>query len=89
LKPIDKKHGILPEVSGDVSGWMAVVARNHSIDILRGNRPSDWIEDLAIASSYNLSIHAEQNLMCEEARVIMRKLSADQQRVLQLAFFEV
>jgi RNA polymerase sigma-70 factor, ECF subfamily len=82
----------LPErfliAEGDFAGWMAVVARNRSIDILRGYRPSDPIEDHAIASSYNLSIRVEEKLMYETAQVLIGNLSLHQQTVLEMAFFE-
>src|ERR1700758_5641351 len=33
---------------GSLGGWLAVVARNRSIDALRRKRPSDPVEDMAL-----------------------------------------
>src|SRR6202453_5266646 len=40
---------------GSLGGWLAVVARNRSIDALRRKRPTEQVEDLALASNYNLA----------------------------------
>jgi RNA polymerase sigma-70 factor (ECF subfamily) len=77
------------EVAGGIfPQWMAVVARNRSIDVLRRRRPADTLEGLILASSYNLANHAEQNLMCEKARVLIAELPGEQRKVLEMAFFD-
>jgi RNA polymerase sigma-70 factor, ECF subfamily len=73
---------------GTFSRWVAVVARNRSIDVLRRRRPADTLDGLILASSYNLANHAEHNLMCERARVLIAALPGEQQKVLEMAFFE-
>jgi RNA polymerase sigma-70 factor (ECF subfamily) len=73
---------------GTLSRWVAVVARNRSIDVLRRRRPADSLDGLTLASSYNLANHAEQNLMCEKARALIAELPGEQRRVLEMAFFE-
>src|SRR2546428_9323731 len=34
---------------GSLGGWLAVVARNRSIDALRRKRPSEQVDDMALA----------------------------------------
>lgn len=73
---------------GIFSRWVAVVARNRSIDVLRKRRPADTLEGLSLASRYNLANHAEHNLMCEKARSLIAALPPEQRKAMELAFFE-
>ena len=40
---------------GSLGGWLAVVSRNRSIDALRRKRPMESVEEMALASNYNLA----------------------------------
>ena len=53
---------------GSLGGWLAVVARNRSIDALRRKRPTEQVDDMALASNYNLANEAERNSLMEKAR---------------------
>ncbi len=67
---------------GSLGGWLAVVSRNRSIDFLRRKRPTDSVEDVPLASPYNLSEHAERNVMLERVQVVMAELPAEQREAL-------
>ena len=56
---------------GSLGGWLAVVSRNRSIDALRRRRPSESVDEIALASPYNLSDEAERNSMMEKARTVI------------------
>ena len=73
---------------GSLGGWLAVVSRNRSIDVLRRKRPTESIDDMQFASSYNLANEAERNSMMEKARVIIHRLPAEQRKTLEMAFFD-
>jgi RNA polymerase sigma-70 factor (ECF subfamily) len=73
---------------GSLGGWLAVVSRNRSIDALRRRRPTDSIEDMQFASSYNLANEAEQNFLIEKARGAIRLLPTEQRKTLEMAFFD-
>lgn len=73
---------------GSLGGWLAVVSRNRSIDALRRKRPVDQIDDLALASNYNLANEAERNSMMEKARGIILHLPIEQRKTLEMAFFD-
>ena len=73
---------------GSLGGWLAVVARNRSIDALRRKRPSEAVEDMALASNYNLADEAERNSLMEKARGVIRQLPIEQRKTLEMAFFD-
>jgi RNA polymerase sigma-70 factor, ECF subfamily len=73
---------------GALGAWLMVVARNRAIDALRRRKPSDPVEDVVLAASTNLAAEAERNTMMEKVRGIIHRLPLDQQRSLQLAFFD-
>jgi RNA polymerase sigma-70 factor (ECF subfamily) len=73
---------------GSLGGWLAVVSRNRSIDQLRRKKPMDSVDDVALASSYNLADEAERNSMMEKARGAIQLLPKDQRKTLEMAFFD-
>ena len=73
---------------GSLGGWLAVVSRNRSIDALRRKRPSEQVDDLGLASPYNLANEAERNFMMEKARGAIVHLPAEQRKTLEMAFFD-
>jgi RNA polymerase sigma-70 factor (ECF subfamily) len=73
---------------GSLGGWLAVVARNRSIDALRRKRPSEQVDDMALASNYNLGDEAERNSLMEKARGVIRLLPMEQRKTLEMAFFD-
>jgi RNA polymerase sigma-70 factor (ECF subfamily) len=73
---------------GSLGGWLAVVSRNRSIDALRRKRPTDSVDDVALASPCNLAEEAERNIMIEKARVVIHLLPSEQRKTLEMAFFD-
>ena len=73
---------------GSLGGWLAVVARNRSIDALRRKRPSEPVEAMALASNFNLADEAERNSLMEKARGVIRLLPMEQRKTLEMAFFD-
>ncbi len=73
---------------GSLGGWLAVVSRNRSIDALRRKRPTDNVDEMALASPYNLADEAERNAMIGKAREVIVTLPAEQRKTLEMAFFD-
>ncbi len=73
---------------GSLGGWLAVVSRNRSIDALRRRRPTDNIDDMPLASSYNLANEAELHSLMEKARGAIQMLPVEQRKTLEMAFFD-
>jgi RNA polymerase sigma-70 factor, ECF subfamily len=73
---------------GSLGGWLAVVSRNRSIDALRRKKPTESVDDIALASNYNLADEAERNNMMEKARGVIFLLPVEQRKTLEMAFFD-
>ena len=73
---------------GSLGGWLAVVSRNRSIDALRRKRPMESVDDMALASNYNLANEAERNSLMEKARGVINLLPIEQRKTLEMAFFD-
>jgi RNA polymerase sigma-70 factor, ECF subfamily len=73
---------------GSLGAWLAVVARNRAIDVLRQRRPTEPCDEVALASDANLASEVEHRTMIEKVRDLLRKLPPEQQRSVELAFFE-
>ncbi len=73
---------------GSLAAWLIVVSRNRSIDLLRRRKPTDSVGDVVLPSSFNLASQAEHNALIERVRKVLKGLPAEQQRSMELAFFE-
>ena len=73
---------------GSLGAWLLVVTRNRAIDALRRRRPSDPVDEVVLPANTNLASEAERNAIMEKVRKAMNALPLDQQKSLQLAFFD-
>ena len=73
---------------GGLGGWLAIVARNRSIDMLRRKRPATSLEDIALASPCNVANEAERATLMQRARSVMQQLPREQRKALEMAFFD-
>ncbi len=73
---------------GSLGSWLAVVARNRAIDVLRRRKPLNDLEDVVLASSFNLAQASEHTLLVQRVQGLMQSLPAPQRHVLELAYFE-
>jgi RNA polymerase sigma-70 factor (ECF subfamily) len=73
---------------GSLGAWLAVMARNRAIDLLRRRRPTDSVDDVVLASSTDLGSEVERNRMIEKVRGVLKDLPMEQQKSVEMAFFE-
>lgn len=73
---------------GSLCAWLAVVARNRAIDVLRRRRPEDSAEDIVIASPTNYADLAERECMMDKVHKAMLALPQEQRQMVELAFFQ-
>lgn len=75
-------------VRGGLGAWLAVVSRNRAIDVLRGRRPTDPVEEIPLASPSDLAKEAEQHILMGRVREAVAGLPHSQRDALELAFFD-
>lgn len=71
-----------------LGAWLAVAARNRSMDAFRRQKPSDSVEKLALPSGADVVGDAERQALMDRVRGSVRRMSADQRKTLELAFFD-
>lgn len=73
---------------GRLAPWLAVIARNRAIDLLRKRPMEDDIDEMPISTGVNLEDEASQRLAVEKIRGVLGQLPQDQRKALEMAFFE-
>jgi RNA polymerase sigma-70 factor (ECF subfamily) len=73
---------------GRLAPWLAVIARNRAIDLLRKRPMEDDIEELPISTGVNLEDEAAGRMAISKVRGVLAELPQDQRRLLEMAFFE-
>ena len=71
-----------------LGGWLAVVARNRSIDILRRKRSISLIDNLPLVAPGNLADESERKGITQRARGVIQQLPREQRKSLDMAFFD-
>ena len=83
-----RNPGSFVQGRGSLGAWLAVVARNRAVDVLRRRRPSDPVEEVVLTSKTNLASEVERGSMMEKVRRALDGLPAEQKNSVELAFFE-
>jgi RNA polymerase sigma-70 factor (ECF subfamily) len=73
---------------GSLGAWLAVVARNRSIDVIRRRAHLTPLEDLVLPEPKNLQRAVEENHLMDQVRVAVDTLPKEQQAPLHMAYFE-
>ena len=73
---------------GTLGGWLAVIARNRSIDVLRRRHPTGTLEDIQLKSQSDVYSEVEKYLLLERIRLVVAQLPPEQRSVLEMAFFD-
>src|SRR4029077_15017459 len=73
---------------GRLAPWLAVIARNRAIDLLRKRPPEDDIDEMPISTGVNLEDEASQKLVVDKVRGVLVGLPQEQRKALEMAFFE-
>jgi RNA polymerase sigma-70 factor (ECF subfamily) len=73
---------------GSLGAWLAVVARNRSIDVIRRRSHLSPLEDLILPEPRNLQRAVEENHLMDQVRVAVDTLPSEQQAPLHMAYFE-
>lgn len=73
---------------GSLAGWLAVIARNRAIDVVRKRRPETEVSDLVVSVEPDLVRQADWNLALGKIRGALGSMPAPQRAALEMSFFE-
>lgn len=73
---------------GNLGAWLAVIARNRAIDVLRKRRPETDIDDIIVSVEPDLASDAERSRLVTKIRAALSGMPAAQRNALEMAFFE-
>jgi len=73
---------------GRLAPWLAVIARNRAIDVLRKRPPEADINEMPLSTGIDLEDTAAQRLAIERVRSAIDQLPPEQRKALEMAFFE-
>ncbi len=73
---------------GSLAGWLAVIARNRAIDMLRKRRPETDLADVVVSVEPDMVRGADWNLVVEKIRGALGSMPAPQRSAVEMSFFE-
>ncbi|HEX6805389.1 MAG TPA: sigma-70 family RNA polymerase sigma factor [Terriglobales bacterium] len=73
---------------GNLAPWLAVIARNRALDILRKRRPQSEISETVVSVEVDLAAGADRKRVVEKVRATMQQMPAPQRSALEMAYFE-
>lgn len=83
-----RNPGAFDSSRGNLGPWLAVIARNRAIDLLRRRQPETDIEDVIVSVEPDMAGDAERARAMEKVRGALGVMPALQRSVLEMAYFE-
>jgi RNA polymerase sigma-70 factor, ECF subfamily len=73
---------------GNLAPWLAVIARNRAIDLIRKRHPETDVADIVISVEPDMAGDAERGRAMEKVRGALSSMPAAQRNALEMAYFE-
>lgn len=73
---------------GSLPAWLAVIARNRAIDVLRKRRPESNLGDMVVSVEPDLASDADWKRALEGIRSVLGTMPPTQRSALEMAFFD-
>ena len=73
---------------GKLAPWLAVIARNRAIDLLRKRRPENDVDDIIVSVEPDLAAEAARSRAMEKVRAVLGEMPASQRSAVEMAYFQ-
>ena len=83
-----RSPGAFDSGRGNLAPWLAVIARNRAVDLLRKRRPQTEITETIVSVEPDLADEAERGRTMEKVRGVLKEMPAAQRSALEMAYFE-
>jgi len=83
-----RNPGLFDAARGNLAPWLAVIARNRAIDMLRKRRPETDIEDVVVSVQPDLAADADRGIVMTKVRSVLSGMGTSQRMALEMAYFE-
>ena len=83
-----RNPGAFDSNRGNLAPWLAVIARNRAVDVLRKRKPQDDIADVTLSVEPDMAADADRARVAEQVRSVLKDMPAAQRSALEMAYFE-
>jgi len=83
-----RNPGAFDASRGNLAPWLAVIARNRAVDVVRKRRPQTELTDTLISVEQDLAADADRGRAVEKVRTVLKEMPPRQRSALEMAYFE-